>query len=436
VYRGQIQSNPSGGGNAIDFYRIYEVIFGRYPSAKAREALGALGRVGLAYGVARVLSFGTQVLVGRWMGETQYGFFTLVIAMVSLITIPAGIANGALNHYAPKIEDLTEKRSYVAGAFFIWLTALFCVLLAAILFAAPLSRVLRVPSSMWPLILFLTPAFAGWMFARSVLTALMDWNRYALAEVSWGVLALAGVAGAFFLFRDYRAVWGYMAAYFCVMFLAFPRVDEALRAGFSWVKLKELMHYAIYMSSFLPFGMVMAHLDKVLLNKSIGAEAVGIYQSHYMVTVGVMGLIGAFLVRFFFPYFSAGDKGDFWRLLKRASWLALPLPFLLYPVGLFGLSKVYKFTLSIPLLILFSLVALVQLLGWIYSAFLNSFGVKGVSANLKITLVSGVVNLVLLFLLIPIWGIMGAGLALGVAILLAFVVRAMMILRMVAEDLG
>ena len=429
--------------------------------AKARAFLADSGDRSLAQRVAgtaflirvfaAALAYGTQVLLARWMGAHEFGVYVYVWTWVMLIgaLVDLGIASAAQRF----IPDYSQRgahahlRGFLAGSR--WLA----FGIATILSALSIAIVLLLRASIDDyLIVPLVIAFAclplyGILHVQDGIARSYNWINLALMPpyIVRQIVVVALMGAAFALGFATDAVTATLVASFSIwvtalgqMLLLNRRLAREIGPGEKSYEPRRWLALALPMFMVDSLYSMLTYVDVLVLKQFHDPADIAVYYAAsktLSLVAFVYFAVSAAVAHRFAEYHVAGDRArleafvrdairwTFWpSLAATAAILALGWPLL----RLFGKD----FTQGYALLFIFSLGLLIRAAIGPGERFLNMLGEQRACAVAAGT--AFVVNLVLCYALIPLFGIAGAAMATTVA----FGFESAMIYRAAKRKLG
>jgi O-antigen/teichoic acid export membrane protein len=158
-------------------------------------------------------------------------------------------------------------------------------------------------------------------------------------------------------------------------------------------------------------------MDRIIIQKSLGPESVGLYQAHFLATFGVVSALMTILITYLFPLFCRDDNGHLHRNLGRLSLLQYPVTILLSAAVGRGVLWLYGYPLCLPLLVCLTLFGAVQFHVQMKAWYLSSKGANTALIALGSQLTFLILNAMILVVLVDRLGIISGGIALLAAAL-------------------
>ncbi|SNQ62976.1 oligosaccharide flippase family protein [Candidatus Methanoperedens nitratireducens] len=399
----------------------YEKIFHEKMGNDAKGFLKNLSYIVIASGIAAILSTSFNIFAGRVLGPSEYGEFTLIqtIAMFLLVPMMLGIDTAMITYTAEK--NKFDSQSSIISTTFILVT-IFTLVSVSIyyLFSSQISKIFSISTD----ILYLAVIFAFLSvistFATGTLRSLHKMKEYAIFQPLPNLILL--LIFFVFFFSNYisfkSALFSMYIAFGVTGLLMIYSVKKYLRPNFKLCWAKRLIRYGLYMSLMGLASVFYANIDKIIIYKFLTTADIGIYRSYYFSSINFVGLfIGMFIAVFYPLVCKYKDKKV---ILNRINRVILYLVILGLPIIIFFefiILKLYgdDYPFDIKLAFLFGIGGLLTCINSIYSWLINSIGTEGIKVMSIAAIIVGVINLVLNFLLIPMFGLVGGVIAFNVS---------------------
>ncbi|RWX45196.1 Membrane protein involved in the export of O-antigen and teichoic acid [Candidatus Electrothrix aarhusensis] len=406
--------------------RSWKIIFHADPSPEAIQQARKFLTFGVGMVFARFLSTASQIIMGREFGPEVYGQITMILLISSYFAMP--ISNGwglVFTKIAAQDPDRVKRSQALKSLLLI--VSLSCLLTVTLLFflQRPLASVLGIDTRMMQLSLGMTVCYAWWILTKQIAQGFQNWHQYVVIENIWALLVLAGlvvlivwskcdlvtVSGTFFI--------GYLLSGIVVLKKIWQSFFVKIRREY----VKDISSHGSFLLLNGLVGVATFSIDRVLLNRSLGVEEVGIYQAHFLSTYGIMSAFMTILITYIFPIFCRNNNMQV--VLNKINKIQYPVTVLI-SIIIGGLVLwMYSYPVSLALfgsLCLFNAVQFhVQLKTW----YLASRGVSESKILFQSQLIFLSVNVLMLITLIENIGIVAGGVSLLIAACssLAYLIR-------------
>jgi O-antigen/teichoic acid export membrane protein len=382
---------------------FYFLVFRREPGPVAQRFIRNLGYVAFGIGAAKLISFVFQIYVGRSIGVSEYGVFSLVTSISTFLYIPMLMAiTTAVVKYASDEKDEGKKKVIVSTGLF---SAFF------FLIQDQLSALFSVSRGVMSLSIITAVAYAFWVIAQKLLQGLDRMKETGFVNA---FLSLATFLMTVFLLAYYAnslaPIYSVIIAYLVAFLVSVPFFCKYLSLQFDAKIFRTLFSYALLVILATISNSVLGHINKVYLNMFLTFKEVGLYQAYYFSTLGVAGVLSLIFITVFFPESSRYDnKRLLFKNMNRVTALS-PLIF----VALFGAALLVlplygsEYAVYPDLLALFSAFAILSSLMGIYTWFSSSQGITGVKLTAVALIMSSALNVVLSYFMVQSSGLYGA----------------------------
>src|SRR6266568_3312070 len=336
-----------------DFCRNFGVLF-RDPGATIRK-LGSVSEFfvfGAGVLAAKALSMIVQVYLGRALGPHVYGQLTLMLLLSSYFCMPMTNGWGLAYVRLASMESAWEKKlEYLKAVLVVSAGFSAATLVLLTLLSSPLCRWLNIDETLFRPILILTSASALWFLAKLIAQGLQHWNTYILIELAWSILICITAVGLIILkqLNLHHMVTGFTLSYVLAALLPMSVIIRALASRMNYCYMRDIfVHGGLLLINAL-IGVGAFSIDRLVINHSLGATQVGIYQAHFFATYGIVSTLITVFINYVFPRFCADHDLSLVFLVRDICFYAYPIV-LLVTLAL-GITMLlgYGYPLSVPL---------------------------------------------------------------------------------------
>jgi O-antigen/teichoic acid export membrane protein len=316
---------------------LHQRFFGVEMSGGVKVFLGSLTWSFLGGIVGAVIIFVVSIFAGRYLGPEEYGKYSLVVAMAGIFILPmlAGI-DTALVHFLSKYA--TKRKEYVSSG--LWIVGLLSLGITCILFifSSEIAVFFSTETTLFRVAIVISIVLAVRNILDAVARGYQDF-RYQSAVKVVEALTIFGI----FIFGYFSNQSTYLVVavatlggYFISSLIYIWRYR--LSIGIQKTHTKSLLSYGKFVFLGFIFTATMSSLDKVFINKYIGAEDLGLYNAYYTVSTLLIGQIIILLINVVFPFLSATNDSN-GKLLRRFNKLAI-FAFIPLVIGCMGVARV------------------------------------------------------------------------------------------------
>jgi O-antigen/teichoic acid export membrane protein len=371
-----------------------------------------------------VFAVTVSILLARFLGPENKGVYSVLILVASLASFLGNMGLGTANVYF-----LSKGRSPESV---LWNSLLASSLFGAILilltipFLGMISDFAGGSIAIWVLLAVLgtIPFRIASLYVGNLFLGLDRIGTYNIVSILNSALSLVPLVVFLYFFQDdlVGALWAYIAGsvigLFIPSFWIWFRRYSPMKPSFDWSLLKESLLFGIKGHLGNIAGFLNYRMDVFLVAYFVGASGVG----YYSIAVGMaemMGILPSAVAMVLLPRVASSDSKTSWPnaaiSCRNVVLLSVLAALLILALGgpIIDLAYGSEFAPSYPALIAL-LPAMVALgVARVLSSYVTGSG-KPILTTYAIT-VATIVNLILNFIFIPLWGITGAAAASSVS---------------------
>jgi O-antigen/teichoic acid export membrane protein len=367
----------------------------------------------------------TRVLV-----PADYGVLAMFNATLGILGAFTGLSvHGAVNVRFVDREEIDYPR-YVGTCLFVLLTSTILTLGVVAIFLQPLSDFTAIPPS-WLLVAVL---ISGSNFLIQVRLGIWLMGKkpvaYGAFQICLGLLNM-GLSLLFVLALKYGYEGRLLGQALAIGCFAVMAVFSLRLTGWvvflpKWDYVRESLAFGVPLVPHVIGGFLLAAADRFIINEKLGLEAAGLYMVAVQLGLG-MGLITDAFNKAFVPWLYEQLKADNFATKKqivRGTWVYFGIALVF--AGIIALSSyLILYVVAGPVYVSASTalcwLAFGQAFGGMYLMVTNYIFYKRKTKTLAwITLITGFIGVALTYLIVPILGIVGAGIAFTCAMALRF----------------
>lgn len=393
--------------------KIYMVIFGEEPSSTALLLGKSLSFVFIGFVVSRLFAFLFQLITARFLGAELFGDLTLVQTIASFLFVPFlwGI-NVSLTKYASestnanKLSSLFSNSLLMIGGFSTLFLVLFYVL------SDHIASLLSISKTLFIFALILALGNTLFTFGRHAAQGLKKYYLLTNIVLLRSVVAFVVIIIAFFSFKSYTLLSSVLALFIGYIISLFPIIPEIFRLwtwSFEVQLMGKLFTYGSYNALSVISIVILTYIDNIFVHYFLGSKALGIYQVYYLGTMIFVELFVSVFTTILFPETTTRNKRNIWQRINKL-FKILPLLYLFiaavstFLVLLFG----KEYTYNLGYILLFALSAVISLVYYLYASFFNAASLEGSRYATIAIVIASMINILLNWLLIPLWQLYGA----------------------------
>jgi len=391
---------------------FYPKVFGEVPGKGAMGFMRNLSLVFFGIAISKVFSVLFQIYTGRVLGPGEYGKFTMVVSLSNFFWIPMvlGLAVALVKYLAEDRSDDEKKKIISTSISMVLLLTLASTLLLT-LFSSHIAAFSNVTQNCVFGAILLAILLSMWTMSERVWRGMNKMKKISLANIVMNVLFL-GTALVLFVFSNtaFVPIAAMAVGYALASSFALPELRRYFRPKIDRKWGKTLLKYgSIVILSTVAYT-INTNINKILINVFLTFSEVGLYQAYSFSTLNVASFFITTFIIVFFPAASREkDKKMIFRKMNRMFKL-YPLVFVAVLSLAFIILFLYgrEYAISLPLILLFSLVAIVDINFFAHTWFSSSMGISGVKNTGYATAIAATAGMVMAYILIPQFGIYGA----------------------------
>lgn len=376
--------------------------------------------VGVSWiGALKVFSRGSSIIrtlvIARILSPSQFGVFGIATLMLSLIeTLTETGINVVLIQKKEKIDEYINTAwiiSILRGAL-IFLVIFISAEFVSAFFKSEESRNLLFLISFVPLIRgFMNPAVAK--FQKE-----LNFKKEFFYRISIVVVETAISIVLVLLTRDpISLVWALIGGAIFEVFISFLIVKPRPQFNFDNNIFKDIISHSKWITSSGIFSYLFANGDNIVVGRTLGTSSLGIYDMAYTIALLPTTELAEVIAKVTFPVYVqfSDDKKRLKRaylkttLIIAAFTLPIVLIFLFFPKEIIQVFLGEKWTEASGALQIMSVLAFVAAVFSPSGAVF--YAVKKQKYNFFISVLAFIVMISIIFPLIQMWGIVGAGIA-------------------------
>lgn len=366
-------------------------------------------------GVTRVLALVKISILARILTPKQFGVYgiaTLVLGFLEMLT-----ETGINIFLVQKKEDIDK---YINSA---WFVSIFRgLLIAIIIFASSfvISNFFDSPTAIYIIqLISIVPIIRGFINPSSIkFQKNLEFKKQFLYESSIFVLEFLGTLIIAFITKSENAlVWGMIIGTFFEVILSFASFRPIPKFTFDKEKTMEVINRGKWITGAGVFNYLFQNLDDIFVGKMMGTASLGIYQQAYKISTIPVSEVGEVFNKVTFPIYSKIERDKkrlrkaFLRTLLIILILVIPFGFIVfkYPVEIVRFVYGESWLSMVPVL---QILAIFGVIKAISNSFFSLFlGLNKQEIITLITLLGAVFLFALIYPLIKIFGVLGAGYA-------------------------
>ncbi|MDD5454217.1 MAG: oligosaccharide flippase family protein [Candidatus Ratteibacteria bacterium] len=401
---------------------LYEKIFHKKISHEVKNFLKNLSYVSIGAIIASIFSFIFNILAGRFLGPSEYGNFAIVQSVAMFLYIPMLLGfSMAMTKYSSENKDFKIQSKIISTTY----SLVACLTIASIILyltlSPYLSTVFRIPRNTFYLSVIFAVLFTLYTLTTTTLQGLFKMKILAFSQPAFTVILL----GVFLLFIFGNKISFKYAVY--SMYVSYGVVSLVLLVFFlrSYIRFEFDEPWRTILTKYSMLAVIgglsfvfYTNIDMILINKYMKTADVGIYKAYSLGSINLARSLFLILNMVFFPTASRfKNKKEILKMINKfmpylMGWGILFIFFCEFMIlKFYGTSYSFKVGLSF----FFAVAAIIVFAAECYIWLMASVGKKGIKITAFSDVTCGITSVGLNFLLIPILGILGAVISIGVA---------------------
>lgn len=295
-------------------------IFGHEMGEEMRKFLGHLSWSFFGGMIAAGMLLILNILAGRWLGPVEYGKYGLVVAISAIFIIPMTLGiDTAITYFVSKSKTAFEKKEIVASS--LWLVGLFiaAVVLIASFFSQFLASIFNAQKEIIEVAIFFSIFLAMRNILDAVIKGLHLFKFQSIIRIAEALIVIV----SFYIFFETYGRFGFRSYVFAILAGYVFTISAILwtarkKISFDSKYTKKILSYGMFAIVGSLFGIMTNSFDKILINKYIGQEQLGIYNAYATASFLLVTQIMTLFINVFFPYLSSiKDDGSILKKLNR-----------------------------------------------------------------------------------------------------------------------
>jgi O-antigen/teichoic acid export membrane protein len=402
---------------------IYRKIFHEKMSNDAVNFFKNLTYVGFGTFIGTAFLFIFNMLVGRLLGPSGYGEFSLVQSISLFLYIPMIMGyHNAMIKYNAEEDNFDRQRVVISTTYILVLIFTIISLFIYLIIPQKILEYFSVPIEIFHLSIVFAVLYMIFTLLITTLNGLYKMKKFAIiTPIYSSIMLFTFLYMASIKMLSYKsAVFSMFFAYIAASAFMFIYIRKYLIYIFDKAWAKTLTNFAIYSIIGSMAFVLYTNINQIFINMYMNTENVGIYNAYSFAAVNTASLIFSIFNSVFFPM--ASKCRDKTVILKRINKITpylfgLGTPFIVLTefiiLSIYG--KAYR--IDIPLMISFAIVSILIVYFGIYNWTFCSEGMSGVKLVNKSSILVTIINIILAIYLIPHFGIIGATISTSIALI-------------------
>lgn len=355
-----------------------------------------------------------NILTGRMLGPDEYGKFTLVHSIGMLLYLPMmfGISTGMVKYSSEK-RDFNRQSTIISTSFLLVIIFTFSFIFIYSGLSLILSEILSVPEKIIKLGVTFSVFYVFYLITTSTFQGIHQIKKFTLIKYIYSAIMLI----SFFIITStgdhsyQNPLYSMYVAYIISGTIAIWLIARHIIPIYDNQWARVLIKYGSFTFLSAMSYILCTNVDKILINKYLTSEAVGLYNAYNLSSMKIIGMFSGIFITVFFPTISGYEDKS--KILKKFGTfvpyiLLFGVPFII--IAQVITLKLYggEYDINVNLMLIFAITSVLFVLYDIYGWIFNSIGIKGVKLTMWGTSTIALVDILLNIQLIPRFGLEGA----------------------------
>jgi len=397
---------------------FYERFFHEKVSVEIEKFITNLSYLGIGTIIASVFGFSFNILAGRWLGPSEYGYFTLVQSVAMFLYIPMLLGfNSALVKYNTEKINFLRQRCIISTTFILVFLFTIVSLLIYFIFSKQVMNIFSISEEIFYFAVVFAVLFVFYTLMIETMRSLHRIKEYSLFNPIFSMIVFFSFFAFIFIFKEpsfKSPLFSMLLAYGITGGILLAFLKKYIRPEFSWAWAHKLYPFSIYSLIGGISAAFYLNIGKIMINMYLPLSMVGIYWAYNFSYTTVILLFSTIFVTVFFPVASmCQDKEMLFNRINKIVILFIVFGWPLALISGYIILKLYgdAYPFDLPLTLLVATAGVCISIDMLYGQLLRSVSVYGAKIVSYAAVVLAFVNVILNFLLIPIIGIAGAMIA-------------------------
>ncbi|MGE5457134.1 MAG: lipopolysaccharide biosynthesis protein [Methanococcaceae archaeon] len=378
----------------------------------------------LIYSLSPLLTRGIQIIMlpvyTRLLTKTEYGMYDILLIVQSFVnvTIAMEITQGFARYYSDASSH-EERVLYSSTSFWFVMIMYIAFLILSFILSVPLSYLIL--GKEYPVEIFqisIISAFGSGIFIylQNQLRFYLKSKLFAVTSIVFTIVSASSTIILLLLFHAgiMGVFMGLIAGYAVSIFFSWYFSRSNYRLVFDWQKCREMLSFSVPLIPASIGTIILLYIDRIAIRNLMSFEYVAVFGRAYsfasMINIVLVGFQTALLPLIYQNYRSAETPRHIAKIFRYFTAAATSF---IMALSIFSIEALKVFTTPayfgasnvIPVLSFATLFLSMQ----IFAPGLQIAKKTGIIAMINIS--AAVLNTSLCFILIPVYGIMGAGIA-------------------------
>ncbi|SDF23699.1 Membrane protein involved in the export of O-antigen and teichoic acid [Methanolobus vulcani] len=365
--------------------------------------------------IGNICLFAFNALGGRYLGPAEYGKFTLINSVATFLYIPMLFGmSSAIVKYNSETNEYHKQKSIISTTYILILVATIFSTLFYIGFSSKIADILSIHLNMFYFSILFALITALHTLTTNTLRSLHRMKIFSILKLIYGFALLF----SFIIFiriegLSYKSMLFpmYISAIIISVYILVTNIRKYLALTFDSHWAKTLIIYSSYNIFNSVSFMLYSNIDKILINKYMFVENVGVYYAYNISSISIMNVLSGIIINVLFPTICKyEDKKNITNKINKFMPLSLLVGFVTIICTQYIILNIYgkQYPINFQLMLLFTIVSLLFFCYNTYMWIFNSLGIAGVKITMYGSVVIAIIDIILNIYLIPRYGLFGA----------------------------
>lgn len=262
----------------------------------------------------------SSILVGKYLGPSQFGSLTLILAIGNFWCLPFFTSWGlAYVNCSSRSNSEHLAEEYLSSSLAMSIISVSFWMLLLLGFKDKFSDIVNVTQDIWVFGCFFGILMGCYYFFKTTFQARQNWSSFATCEIFFAASLTLGLL-LLFLGQPARKFGAVLTAFVLAHLVgSLPAIrvvfrDLRIPKPESFIK---IAHHGFALMVSFGLSLIAMQLDKLFLNLYADSEAVGRYQAYYVSTFGLLSAFTTILNNYLLPLYGKYDIQTLKKILLR-----------------------------------------------------------------------------------------------------------------------
>ncbi len=351
--------------------KIHLRVFGNEMGEEMRTFLSHLSWSFVGGGIASSVMMVVNIAVGRLIGPTEFGKYSLVLTLSQIFLIPILFSLDTVStRYIAENTDRQKIKQHISSAFYFVLASVIFLTTFSFFVLKDVSVFFNIDLTLLSVAVFLAVALAIKAILDSIIKGLHLFKTQFLVRIleAFSVLFFFSLL---FLFLGFKTYVYYVSCLVLASFIAilfYLKIVFSYLGSFSGEALRKQLSYGKIIFAGAVLIILFNSLDKFIILKYLGVRELGIYSAYFMASINMIAQLTQMFVNVFFPSIAKVPQRPILLKLERLFKILFAPTALIISCIIFMIMSFFgkDYGINIQYIFGFSLIATLQIILIIY----------------------------------------------------------------------